>query len=1020
MISRLIAFGLAQRLLILLVAVGLTVGGLLAVRSLSIDAFPDISTPQVKIILKAPGMTPEEVEIRIVTPIEQELLGIPNQTLLRSMSKYGIADITLEFVDSTDVYWARQQVSERLAGLLQDLPDAVSGGLAPIATPLSDVYMFTLEGDASLEERRALLDWVIRPRLRTLEGVADINALGGLVRTYEVAPDAASLAAHGLSIDDLRTAIDNNNRGDGAGRVAAGEESLPIRVDSTVKSLDDLAAIALISNRQGVVRVGDVADVRFGTLTRYGAVTRNGVGETTQGIVVALRGANAREVVSRVRAELDLIAKTLPPEIRIVPFYDRGVLVDRAIGTVAKALLESGLLIVVLLVLFLGNVRAALVVAIVLPLSALATFVVMQRVGLSANLMSLGGLAIAIGMLVDAAVVVVENIVARVSDTQRGTRLPLLHVVYRATNEVAVPVLGGITIIAVVFLPLLTLQGLEGRLFGPVALTIVIALSASLLLSFTAIPVLSSFLLGAGVHDEPWLMRKLTPPFMRLFERAAANEQSVQVGAAMSVVAALALFPFLGKSFIPTLDEGDVLLQFTKLPSISLEDSVRIDLDIQREMMKAAPEVKNIIARLGSDELGLDPMSLNDTDTFLELRPTSEWRGDKEDIIQSLRHAAGRFPGIAVGFTQPIEMRVSEMLTGSRGDVAVKIFGGDIAELNRAALAVQESLAKVPGAQDVLYVANDSMQYLKVDLDPTALGAVGRDAEHVQTELRALVEGDRLGSVIENGRRIPLVIRGDRSYRNNIGAVAAVPIASSERVATPLESGARFSVTQGPVKVERENSSRFAVVTANVKDRDLVGFVDEARTAVERSVALPIGYHLKWGGEFENQQRAAARLGIVVPVALGLVFLLLFATLGNLRQSVLVLANIPFALVGGLLALAVTREYLSVPASIGFIALMGIAVLNGLVLVSYFNQLLARGLPLADAIASGVRRRLRPVLMTASITAFGLVPLLFATGPGSEIQRPLAVVVTGGLVSSTLLTLVVLPVLFRRYGVARP
>jgi cobalt-zinc-cadmium resistance protein CzcA len=623
-------------------------------------------------------------------------------------------------------------------------------------------------------------------------------------------------------------------------------------------------------------------------------------------------------------------------------------------------------------------------------------------------------------MLVDAAVVVVENVVARVGDTQRSARLPLLHIVYRATNEVAVPVIGGITIIAVVFLPLLTLQGLEGKLFGPVALTIVIALSASLLLSFTAIPVLSSFLLGAAAHDEPWLMRKLAPPFMRLFERAAANEKTVQVGALVAVLAALGLFPFLGKSFIPTLDEGDVLLQVTKLPSISLEDSARIDLDIQRELMKSTPEVKNIIARLGSDELGLDPMSLNDTDTFLELRPTSEWRGGKEQIIESLRHAAERFPGIAVGFTQPIEMRVSEMLTGTRGDVAVKIFGGDITELNRVALAVQESLAKIPGAEDVLYVANDSMQYLKVDLDPTALGAIGRDAEHVQSELRALVEGDRLGSVVENGRRIPLVIRGDRSYRTNISAVAAVPIAASGRVATPLESGAQFSVTQGPVKVERENSSRFAVVTANVRDRDLVGFVEDARAAVERSVTLPTGYHLNWGGEFENQQRAAARLAIVVPVALGLVFLLLFATLGNLRQSVLVLANIPFALVGGLVALAVTREYLSVPASIGFIALMGIAVLNGLVLVSYFNQLLARGLPLADAIATGVRRRLRPVLMTASITAFGLVPLLFASGPGSEIQRPLAVVVTGGLVSSTLLTLIVLPVLFRRYGVSRP
>lgn len=1019
MLARIIAFALTQRLLTLLAALGLTAAGVIAVRSLPIDAFPDISTPQAKIILKAPGMTPEEVEARIVAPIEQEMLGIPNQTLLRSMSKYGIADITLEFRDGTDIYWARQQVSERLSAVLPDLPASVSGGLAPIATPLSDVFMFTLEGSASLEERRAVIDWVIRPRLRTLEGVADINALGGLVRTYEVTPDTTALAARGLSIDSLRSALENNNRGDGAGRVTAGEESLPIRVDSTVKSLPDIAAIPLITDQQGVVRVGDVAQLRFGTLTRYGAVTRNGTGETAEGIVVALRGANARDVVAKVKAELAEIAKTLPTGMIIVPFYDRGVLVNRATGTVAKALLEASVLIVILLVLFLGDVRAALVVTLVLPLSALATFVVMHRIGLTANLMSLGGLAIAIGMLVDAAVVVVENIVARIADEPRGMRPPLLHIAYRATNEVAVPVIGGITIIGVVFLPLLTLQGLEGKLFGPVALTIVIALSASLLLSFTAIPVLSSFLLGAGKHQEPWLMRGIAPRFMRWFERAARNDIKVLAGVGAASLAAFALFPFLGKSFIPTLDEGDVLMQVTKLPSISLEDSARIDLDLQRALLKSTPEVKNIIARLGSDELGLDPMSLNDTDTFLELAPRDQWRGSKADIVDSVREVGESFPGIAVGFTQPIEMRVSEMLTGTRGDVAVKIFGGDITELNRIALGVQASMQKVAGAEDVLYVANDSMQYLKVDLDRTALGVVGRDAEHVQSELRALVEGERVGSVLEAGRRIPLVIRGDNIYRNSIGTVAAAPIAAPGGVGTPLDASATLSVTQGPVKVERENSSRFSVVTANVKGRDLVGFVEEARDKVEREVKLPVGYRLTWGGQFENQQRAAARLAIVVPVALGLVFLLLFATLGNLRQAALVLANIPFALVGGLVALAIAREYLSVPASIGFIALMGIAVLNGLVLVSYFNQLLARGATLGEAITTGVRRRLRPVLMTASITALGLVPLLFASGPGSEVQRPLAVVVTGGLVSSTLLTLIVLPILFRRFGVAR-
>lgn len=1019
MIERIVAFALSQRLLVSLAALCLVVGGTFALIRLPIDAFPDISTTQTKIILKAPGMTPEEVESRIVVPIEQELLGIPNQTILRSMAKNGIADITLEFEDATDVYWARQQVSERLAAVMADLPASVSGGLAPIATPLSDVYMFTIEGPIALEERRALLDWVIRPRLRTLEGVADINALGGLVRTYEVRPDMAALVARGLTIESLRLAIQSNNRGDGAGRVGAGEESLPIRVDSTVRSVEDISAIAVGRGRTGVIRVSDVAEVGFGTLTRYGAVTRNGEGEAAQGIVVALRGANARAVVNRVRAELDDIARTLPEGVTIEPFYDRSALVDRAIGTVTTALLEATVLIMILLVLFLGNARAAIVVTLVLPLAALATFVVMERAGLSANLMSLGGLAVAIGMLVDAAVVVVENVEARLNDPVRDSRAPLLHLIYRAVKEVAAPVIGGITIIAVVFLPLLTLQGLEGKLFSPVALTIVIALFASLVLSFTVIPVLASFVLRGGKHGESLLMRTITPPFMRLFDRATRHGGTVLATAGVAVLGALALFPFLGKSFIPTLDEGDIIMQVVKLPSIGLEDSARIDLDIQREILKSVPEIRNIIARLGSDDLGLDPMSLNDTDTFLELKPVDEWRGDKEDIIESLRDVAARFPGTAAGFTQPIEMRTSEMLTGTRGDVAVKIFGPEIGELNRIALEVQAALQKIVGAEDVLYVANDSMQYLRVDLDRTVLGATGSDAEHVQSELRALVEGEQVGAVLEKGRRVPIVIRGAVEYRSDLEAVAAAPVSVGALAGTPLSAMATLSFIEGPIKVERENSSRFSVVTSNVGGRDLVGFVDEARAAVAQTVALPVGYRLTWGGEFENQQRAATRLLLVVPVALGLVFLLLFATLGSLRQAMLVLGNIPFALVGGIVALAVAGEYLSVPASIGFIALMGIAVLNGLVLVGYFNQLLVRGTPLDEAVRLGVLRRLRPVLMTASITAFGLVPLLFASGPGSEVQRPLAVVVTGGLISSTVLTLVVLPILFRRYGVAR-
>ncbi|MCB1623984.1 MAG: efflux RND transporter permease subunit, partial [Pseudomonadales bacterium] len=828
MIARLIAFALTQRLIVSLAAAGLVVAGTLALLRLPIDAFPDISTTQTKIILKAPGMTPEEVEARIVVPIEQELLGIPNQTILRSMAKYGIADITIDFTDATELYWARQQVSERLAAVMPDLPDSVTGGLAPIATPLSDVYMFTLEGPLPLAERRALIDWVIRPRLRTLEGVADVNALGGFVRTFEVQPDMTALVARGLSLAELRTALQANNRGDGAGRVTAGEESLPIRVDATVKTLEDIGAIAVKADRTGIVRVADVATVGYGTLTRYGAVTRNGSEEATQGIVIALRGANARMVVARVRAELDEIAKTLPEGIEIVPFYDRSALVDRATGTVTKALLEAAVLIIVLLVLFLGDIRAAIVVTMALPLAALATFLVMERVGLSANLMSLGGLAVAIGMLVDAAVVVVENVVARLSDPVSNERTPALHVIFRAVKEVATPVLGGIMIIAVVFLPLLTLQGLEGKLFRPVAATIVIALLASLVLSFTVIPVLSSFVLHRAPHNEPWLMRKLTPPFARLLDWSLAHGKIVLGIAIATVVAALLAFPFLGRSFIPTLDEGDVLVQIAKLPSISLEDSVRIDLDVQKEILRTTPEVKNIIARVGSDELGLDPMSLNDTDTFLELKPAAEWRGGKEEIIASLREVGASFPGLAFGFTQPIEMRVSEMLTGTRGDVAVKVFGPDLEKLNQLALAIQSTMQRVDGAQDVMYLANDSMQYLRVDLDRTVLGSTAGTAENVQQELRALVEGERIGAVLTEGRRVPLVIRGADEYRRDIEAIGAAPVGGEAGAGTPLTVTAGLSVTQGPVKLERENSSRFAVVSANVQGRDLVGFVSEA------------------------------------------------------------------------------------------------------------------------------------------------------------------------------------------------
>jgi cobalt-zinc-cadmium resistance protein CzcA len=1021
-LSRLIALALSQRLLVSILTVLLAAAGAWATRTLPIDAFPDISSTQVKVIMKAPGMTPEEVESRITAPIEQELLGIPGQTILRSRSKYAIADITLDFEEGTDIYWARQQVNERLAGVMDNLPVTASGGLAPISTPLSDMYMFTLEGPQSLEEKRTVLDWTIRPQLRSLAGVADVNALGGYVRSFEVIPDPAALAAVGMSLADLQQALESNNRSDGAGRLGEGDETWLLRADGDIRSTSDLQQIVVGTRSGHPVRVADVATVRVGALTRYGMVTQQGEGEAVEGLVLGLRGANAQQVVTQVRESLAAIQTRLPEGMIIKPFYDRGSLIERAISTVAHALGEAALLVLVLLFLFLGNVRAALTVVLILPLSALATFLAMRWYGLSANLMSLGGLAIAIGMLVDAAVVVVENIEAHQTRAAGGPPRSRLHVIYRAATEVAVPVTSGIAIIAIVFVPLLSLQGLEGKLFGPVALTIVFALIASLLLSLTVVPVAASLLLRHGAHATPLLVQKLEAVYRRLLERTLASERWLYIGAAAALVLAGVLFTGIGKSFMPTMDEGDLVIQHEKLPSIGLDRSAQIDVDIQKMILAEVPEVEQVVSRVGSDELGLDPMGTNETDGFVKLRPRSEWRRkDKAWVVDRIREVTDRFAGVNTSFTQPIEMRVSELISGVRGDLAVKIFGPDLATLDGIAAAIATELEQIDGSEDVAAAQNGGVQYLQIALDRTGIGRAGLSVEAVQDDLRALVEGRHAGVVIEEGRRLPLLLRGRLGGIDGAtpGQFAQLVLPSADGASMSLATLATLQRTEGPVKVDRENGSRMAVVRANVRDRDLVGFVEEARQRIGERIELPAGYSLTWSGQFENQQRTAARLALVVPVSLALIFLLLFATFASMRQALLVFANIPFALIGGVVALAVTGEYLSVPASVGFIALMGIAVLNGLVMISYFNQLHSRGMPLDQLVREGAVRRLRPVLMTASITAFGLVPLLFATGPGSEIQKPLAIVVIGGLVSSTALTLLLLPSLFRRFGMEK-
>ena len=1017
MLSRLIEFSLRQRVLVLLAALALAGGGIAAFLHLPIDAYPDISPTQVKLILKAPGMTPEEVEARVITPLEMELLGVPQGVMLRSTAKYAIADITIDFAEGTDIYWARQQVAERYGNIAPSLPSDVDGGLAPISTPLSDVFMFTVEGGGlSLAERRSLLDWTLRPALRTLPGVADVNVLGGQARSFVVVPDRARLSAAGLHFRDVVDAIERNNRNDGAGRLDAGEETLIVRAEGALRMPEDIAGIVV---RPGAapVRIGDIAQVRTDALTRYGAVTRDGHGEAVQGIVVALRGADASTLVKAIRARLDELAPALPPGVEIVTFYDRSTLITRAVGTVEHALLEATVLVVILLLLFLGELRAALVVALMLPFAALSTFLLMRMTGMSANLMSLGGLAIAIGMLVDAAVVVVENAVSRLAPDAPGAHLPRLHRVFAAAREVATPVAAGILIICLTFMPLLTLQGLEGKLFAPVALTIVFALGASLLLSLTLVPVLASLLLKEGAHGEPWLMRQVDRLYRPLLEGALTHPGRAAAAAVLALVLGVAAYLGTGKAFMPTMDEGDILLQLQKPASIGLARSLEIDDAVARAIRARVPEVRHVIARAGSDELGLDPMGLNETDLFMQLAPHADWRvQDKAWLIAQIRAVMADFPGIDYGFTQPIEMRVSEMLTGSRGDVAIKLFGPDLDTLSTLAERIAATLEKVPGAQDVLTQAGDGVEYLRVKVDAQAAGRAGLAVADVQDELRAQLEGVPAGTVIEPDRRTPILVRGAAEVRASAERFAALSLARGDAGQIPLTALASVEPVTGPVLVRREGGSRFALVQSSVSGRDLVGFVEDARAAVARDVPLPPGYRLAWGGQFENQQRAAARLGLVVPAALGLIFVVLFMTFGSVRQALLILGNVPFALVGGILALWLSGQYLSVPASVGFIALLGIAVLNGLVLVSCFNQLHGLGHPIEQVVREGAWRRLRPVLMTASITAFGLVPLLLATGPGSEIQRPLAIVVIGGLLSSTALTLLLLPVLYRRFG----
>ena len=1016
--NKLIEFSLKNPLLIVILTLCLIGGGLYAAKELPIDAFPDVASTQVKIIMKSPGLTPEEIEARITAPIEVELLGLPNQTMLRSVAKYGLTDITIDFADGTDIYWARNQVSERINAVRGDLPADATGGIAAMTTPLGEMLMFTVEGGGlSLTEQRSLLDWVIRPQLRALEGVADVNALGGKAKTFEVVPNLNAMQARGITLDSLQSALERNNRNDGAGRLSQGEEAIIVRSEGRINAINDILNTVIKAENGVMVKVQDVASVSISHMTRNGAVSHNGQGEVVEGLVLGLRGANAQKLVKSVSAKLAEIEPTLPKGVKLNIFYNRGSLVDRAINGVSEAMLEAIVLVLVLLMLFLGNIRAALTVALVLPLSALVTFMLMRYFGLSANLMSLGGLTIAIGMLVDAAVVVVENIESKLAEHAKqphlaGT-LSKRELVLHAVKEVSAPVLSGIAIIIIVFLPLLTLQGLEGKFFAPVALTIVFALAASLLLSLTVIPVFAAMLLSTKQHQEPWLVKHAVRLYMPALKWALSHSKLVISIAVVLLVMTMGIYTQIGKTFMPTMDEGDIILGTEKLPSITLEQSVAVDTAVQTAVLKAVPEVAQVVSRAGSDELGLDPMGLNQTDNFVILKPRDQWRTqNKEDIVNHIRDVMANFAGIDYSFTQPIDMRVNEMILGVRGDLAVKIVGADLKVLAAKAEQIKTILEGINGAKDVYTPQNSGVQYLSVNIDREKAGRLGFDITHIQDALRMQVEGIQLGIVQEADRRTPLVIKGAENLRLSPSDFANIRITSSDGVSVPLATLAKLERVEGPVKIDRERASRMVIVTSNVEGRDLVGFVEDAKQKITAQVKLETGYRIQFGGQFENQQRAATRLSIVIPIALLLIFVLLFSTFHSIKQTILILANIPFAMIGGVFALWISGEYISVPASVGFIALLGIAVLNGVVMMSYFNQLEASGMALKEVVIEGAKRRLRPVLMTATIAAFGLVPLLFATGPGSEIQKPLAIVVIGGLMTSTLLTLILLPMFY--------
>ena len=1045
MLEKIIRFAIAHRWLMLLLTLALVGLGVWSFTKLPIDATPDITNVQVQINTETPGYSPLEAEQRVTFPIETALAGLPRLDYTRSLSRYGLSQVTVIFEDGTDIYFARQQVSERLQQVKSQLPEGLDPDMGPIATGMGEIFMYTVDAGPTARKRdgtpytatdlRTLQDWVVRPQMRNTPGVTEVNTIGGFERQIHITPDPAKLVALGFTLHDVVTAIAANNQNVGAGYIERNGQQFLVRVPGQVADLDAIREIVL-DRREGVpIRVRDVALVGEGPELRTGAATQNGR-EVVIGTVVMLVGANSREVSQASAAKLETANASLPEGVTARPVYDRTALVDRTIHTVAKNLIEGAILVVVVLFLLLGNVRASLVTAAVIPLAMLFTVIGMVRGGVSGNLMSLG--ALDFGLIVDGAVIIIENCLRRFGEAQHAlgrtmTREERFDLTAVATAEVIRPSLFGVGIITAVYLPIFALSGIEGKMFHPMAITVVLALTGAMLLSLTFVPAAVATFLGGRVEEKEnrlmaWTKRRYAPMLAWSLKRRGW----VLTGAAALVVLCSLLATRLGTEFIPNLDEGDITVQALRIPGTSLTQSVAMQETLEKTLA-GFPEVERVFAKIGTAEVASDPMPPSISDTFVMLKPREDWpdpRKPKDELLEEMEAAITRLPGNNYELTQPIQMRTNELISGVRADVAVKIYGDDLDQLVRTAAQVQRVMAAVPGAADVKTEQVAGLPLLTVVPDRQALVRYGLNSGDVQDTVATAVGGEVAGQLFDGDRRFDLVVRLPEGVRQDPAALADLPIPlgsngeadESSRPASwvggaprtvPLREVARIESTLGPNQINRENGKRRVVVTANVRDRDLGGFVNELQSAIEAKGRVPTGYWIEYGGTFEQLISASRRLAIVVPVTLVIIFGLLFMAFGSAKDAAIVFSGVPLALTGGVIALALRGIPLSISAGVGFIALSGVAVLNGLVMIAFIRKLREQGDFLDNAIVDGALGRLRPVLMTALVASLGFLPMALNVGAGSEVQRPLATVVIGGIVSSTLLTLLVLPALYR-------